>query len=92
MARRHATLNFNDLKKMGIVLKRAVYFITCSGKTMYRIDFNEDAITRNLLSIHERLPIEVQESVSGYHQLSLFDDSQAGRWQIPLPALREVVV
>lgn len=92
MARRHATLNFNDLKKMGIVLKRAVYFITCSGKMMYRINFNEDAITRNLLSIHERLPIEVQESISGYHQLSLFDDSQAGQWQIPLPALREVVV
>lgn len=92
MARRHATLNFNDLKKMGIVLKRAVYFITCSGKMMYRINFNEDAITRNLLSVHERLPIEVQESISGYHQLSLFDDSQAGRWQIPLPTLREVVV
>ena len=86
MARRHATLNFNDLKKMGIVLKRAVYFITCSGKMMYRINFNEDAITRNLLSIHERLPIEVQESISGYHQLSLFDDSQAGQWQIPLPS------
>lgn len=92
MARRHTTLNFNDLKKMGIVLKRAVYFITCSGRMMYRINFNEDAITRNLLSIHERLPIEVQESISGYHQLSLFDDSQAGQWQIPLPTLREVVV
>ncbi len=92
MARRHATLNYNDLKKMGIVLKRAVYFITCSGKMMYRINFNEDAITRNLLSVHERLPAEVRESISGYHQLSLFDDSQDSRWQIPLPTLREVVV
>ena len=92
MARRHATLNYNDLKKMGIVLKRAVYFITCSGKMMYRINFNEDAITRNLLSVHERLPAEVLESISGYHQLSLFDDSQDNRWQIPLPTLREVVV
>ena len=92
MARRHATLNYNDLKKMGIVLKRAVYFITCSGKMMYRINFNEDAITRNLLSVHERLPAEGLESISGYHQLSLFDDSQDNRWQIPLPTLREVVV
>lgn len=92
MARRHATLNYNDLRKMGIVLKRAVYFITCSGKMMYRINFNEDAITRNLLSVHERLPAEVLESISGYHQLSLFDDSQDNRWQIPLPTLREVVV
>ena len=92
MARRHATLNYNDLKKMGIVLKRAVYFITCSGKMMYRINFNEDAITRNLLSVHERLPAEVLESISGYHQLSLFDDSQDNRWQLPLPTHREVVV
>ena len=91
-ARRHTTLNFNDLKRIGVVLKRAVYFITCSGKMMYRINFNEDSITRNLLSVHERLPIEVRESVSGYHQLSLFADRQAGQWQIPLPALREVVV
>lgn len=59
---------------------------------MYRINFNEDAITRNLLSVHERLPAEVLESISGYHQLSLFDDSQDNRWQIPLPTLREVVV
>jgi len=91
-ARRHATLNFNDLKRMGIVLKRAIYFITCSGKMMYRINFNEDSITRNLLSVNERLPREVRESISGYHQLSMFDDSQAGQWQMPLPALREVVV
>ena len=59
---------------------------------MYRINFNEDSITRNLLSVNERLPREVRESVSGYHQLSMFDDDQAGQWQIPLPALREAVV
>lgn len=91
-ARRHASLDFPDLKKMGIVLKRALYFITCSGRMMYRIDFNEDAITRNLLAVHERLPREVQESISGYHQLSLFDAGMAEQWRIPLPPLREVVV
>ena len=31
-ARRYAILDFNDLKRMGIVLKRAMYFITCSGR------------------------------------------------------------
>lgn len=31
-ARRVASLNFHDLKKLGIVLKRAQYFITCSGR------------------------------------------------------------
>ena len=31
-ARRYGRLQFDDLKKMGVVLKRAVYFITCQGK------------------------------------------------------------
>ena len=33
-ARRSAGLTFEDLKKMGVVLKRAIYFITCRGKQM----------------------------------------------------------
>ncbi|MBQ2288706.1 MAG: putative DNA modification/repair radical SAM protein [Lachnospiraceae bacterium] len=91
-SRRHATLDFDDLKKMGVVLKRAMYFITCSGRMMYRIHFNEDAITRNLLAMHERLPKEVQESISGYEQLSMFDTRVAEQWQIPLPPMREVTL
>ncbi len=31
-ARRHATLSFEDLQRMRIVLKRAKHFITCNGK------------------------------------------------------------
>ena len=91
-ARRYAILGFNDLKRMGIVLKRAMYFITCSGRMMYRIKFNEDAITKNLLAVDEKLPVEVRESISGYHQLSMFDDNQESRWQIPLDPIREVIV
>ena len=34
-ARRGAVLDFPDLKKLGVVLKRAVYFITCGGRMMY---------------------------------------------------------
>ena len=34
VARRAAKLDFSDLKKMRIVLKRAKYFITCKGKMM----------------------------------------------------------
>ena len=59
---------------------------------MYRIKFNEDAITKNLLAVDEKLPVEVRESISGYHQLSMFDDNQEGRWQIPLDPMREVIV
>lgn len=91
-ARRYTVLDYNDLKRMGIVLKRAMYFITCSGRMMYRIKFNEDAITKNLLAVDEKLPVEVRESISGYHQLSMFDDNQEGRWQIPLDPIREVIV
>ena len=71
-ARRLGALRYEDLKKMGVVLKRAVYFITCGGKTMYPVKLDEDYITRNLLNTKERLP----EGVSGitYRQLTLFDD------------------
>ena len=32
-ARRHGTLRFEDLKKkLGVVLKRAQFFITCGGR------------------------------------------------------------
>ena len=71
-ARRFGNLDFSDLKKMGVVLKRAVYFVTCSGKMMYPIRMEEDYILRNLLESGERLPKEISEM--GYRQLSLFDD------------------
>ena len=33
-ARRMGILDFQDLKRIGVVLKRAIYFITCKGKQM----------------------------------------------------------
>lgn len=71
-ARRMGMLDFEDLKKMGVVLKRALYFITCKGKMMYPIRMDEDYITRNLLNTKEKLP----EGAGGmsFRQLSLFDD------------------
>ena len=48
-ARREGTLSFEDLKKIGVVLKRAVYFITCNGKKQYPFSFSEEYITRNLI-------------------------------------------
>ena len=73
-ARKNAELTFEDLKKIGVVLKRALYFITCSGRMMYRTKMDENYITRNLLSVHERLPFD-RDGVT-YRQLSLFDDSE----------------
>lgn len=73
-ARRTAVLTFEDLKKIGVVLKRALYFITCSGRMMYHTKMDENYITRNLLSVHERLPFD-RDGVT-YRQLSLIDDSE----------------
>lgn len=71
-ARRMGRLQFEDLKKMGVVLKRALYFLTCNGRMMYNTKIEEDYIMRNLLNTREKLP----DSVTGmtYKQLSLFDD------------------
>ena len=71
-ARRMSSLKFEDLKKMGVVLKRALYFITCGGKMMYSVKMDEDFITRNLLNTKERLP-EGADGIT-FKQLSLFDD------------------
>lgn len=72
-ARKNSILRFEDLKKIGVVLKRALYFITCSGKMMYNTRIEEDYITRNLLTVKERLPFD-KDGVT-YKQLSLFDDA-----------------
>lgn len=75
-ARRWGGIGFEDLKKMGVVLKRALYFITCSGKMMYPVRIDEDSITRNLLNTRERIPEEVERMT--FRQLSLFDDMGLG--------------
>ena len=75
-ARRMGMIQFEDLKKMGVVLKRALYFITCNGKMMYPIKIEQDYITRNLINAKERLPDSVQNM--NYRQLSLFDDVRFG--------------
>lgn len=66
-ARNLGTLDFNDIKKMGVVLKRAVYFLTCRGKMMLSVPMNEDYICRSLIDQKEKLPSDLN-----YQQLSLF--------------------
>ncbi len=83
-ARKTGTLDFSDLKRIGVVLKRAIYFITCKGKQMYPLKIEEDFITRQLLGVKEKLPAHLTENVT-YKQLSLFDDNlfmqeQSGRY------------
>lgn len=75
-ARRFGSLTFDDLKKMGVVLKRALYFITCGGRMMYPTKIDEDYIVRNLIYQNqsgrgEKLPFMADGRV--YRQMSLAD-------------------
>lgn len=72
-ARKTAILDFPDLKKLGVVLKRAMYFLTCKGKTMYPIKLDENYITNQITGVEQRKAWEI-ENHNSYHQLSLFDD------------------
>lgn len=72
-ARKHNRLQFDDLKKIGIVLKRALYFITCSGKMMYRTKLEENYICENLMRDKTQIPKDIREG--GYQQLSFFDQN-----------------
>jgi putative DNA modification/repair radical SAM protein len=74
MARKSSVLDYNDLKRMGIVLKRAIYFITCSGRMMYPIQIEEDFITRQLVALKDQIPLIGLDKDITYKQLSLFDD------------------
>lgn len=72
-ARRTARLTFTDLKKIGVVLKRAIYFITCEGRMMYNTKLEEDYIVRNLTTDKDR--IRFGSDGMTYKQMSLFDDN-----------------
>lgn len=74
-AREGSTLDFTSLKKIGVVLKRAKYFLTCSGRMMYRIPIEEDFLTRQLTGEDARTTWELEHPQT-YRQLSLFDDMQ----------------
>ena len=66
-SRKHFKIDFKDLKKMGVVLKRANYFITCNGK--YFIDsnlFKKEFIESNLVLVDR------EKTNNNINQLSLF--------------------
>ena len=68
-ARRSGQLHVDDLKKLGVVMKRAQYFLTASGKMPDGLRFTPDSLLRGLIAA-ERPLLPQQEAV----QLSLFDE------------------
>lgn len=69
-ARRVGPLNFEGLKRLGVVLKRAQYFLTCSGRMMQGLHVNEDGLLRHLVSLEAPALAEPAPE-----QLSLFDSA-----------------
>ena len=67
-ARRVGRLRIEDLKKLGVVMKRAQYFLTASGRRAEGLLFTQDSLLRNLIAV-ERPQLPQPEMV----QLSLFD-------------------
>ncbi len=70
-ARRHAKLDFDQLKKLGVVLKRAQYFLLCDGKGPAGLKVKWDALGPRLAAL------EAAERGAGLDQLSLFDGKGA---------------
>ncbi|MBC8584131.1 putative DNA modification/repair radical SAM protein [Youxingia wuxianensis] len=69
-ARRTGTITFEGLRKIGAVLKRAQYFITCNGKLAQGLKITQDGMLRCLLSGG------FEHSQENYEQLSLFSPAQ----------------
>ncbi|MCR4434298.1 MAG: putative DNA modification/repair radical SAM protein [Clostridiales bacterium] len=67
-ARRHHSLDYGSLKKIGVVLKRACLFITCRGKYYGNISMNEALIKDSLASAGEKS----KDKNPQWQQLSLF--------------------
>lgn len=70
-ARKVHSITFEDLKKLGVVLKRAQYFITCKGKYFGDVSFNDGLIKARLLSSQRN---NIKESPL-YEQLSFFKNA-----------------
>ena len=64
-------LHIDNLKKLGVVMKRAQYFLTASGKMAEGLRFTPDSLLRGLIAA-ERPLLPQQEAV----QLSLFDQTE----------------
>lgn len=68
VARRVGPITFEGLKRLGVVMKRCQYFVTCSGKMLPGLRCSPQSVYRQLVGIEQAgLPGET------WRQLSLFD-------------------
>lgn len=71
-SRRISSLDFEDLKKLGVVLKRAQYFITCKGKYFGSVDIDGNKIKKVLSP-----KVDLNIIDNNHEQLSFFDNNIA---------------
>lgn len=88
-ARKTGSLSFAGLKKIGVVLKRAQYFLTCGGKMTDGLRFTQDSILRGLVSERDSqfLPQNQVEQLSLLSSSSLLTSANS-----PLQISREDVM
>ncbi len=66
-ARRTSNLNYDDLKKIGVVIKRAKYFITCKGKFFGLRNMSEATVKQSLIMSSIK-----RKNISDGEQLTIF--------------------
>lgn len=72
-ARRYGSLRTEQLRKLGVVMKRAQYFLTASGRMADGLRFTPDSLLRGLIAAEQPLLPEPE-----IVQLSLFDQAGVG--------------
>ena len=88
ISRRVHSLSFEDLKKIGVVLKRAKYFITCKGKYYGDVSFDNEKIRTRLLYM-DKPKLDNKNS----EQLSFFDDIyNSSNSNILLPEPKNIIL
>ena len=68
VARRSGTLRAEDLQKLGVVMKRAQFFLTCGGRCAAPLRLSQEGILQNLMAVERRALPQADAQ-----QLSLFD-------------------
>lgn len=84
-ARRQGSLDYGALKKLGVVLKRAQYFITCSGKLADGLRITPDSALRALVSD------TMQKELPQPEQLSLFSPAAPKHIKYTAPGKEDVL-
>lgn len=72
-ARKYYQLQLADLKKLGVVIKRAQYFVSCNGITQHGLVSDPEWVISSLISSKQYETLKKANSQPLHEQLSLFD-------------------